>query len=94
MFSSARKLGVVCCILAAFNILGLIMVTMLIIGAGLNFTWIFTILLYAITLTIIGLLLTFAIRGLAQDSELEAASTAAQIRKLTERIHELESKLK
>ena len=94
MFSTARKLGVICCILAAFNIVGLVMLTMLFAGAGLSFTWIFSLLLYLITITTIGLLLTFGIRSMSQDSEMEVEATSIQIKKLKDRVEELEKKLK
>jgi len=94
MFSTARKLGVTCCILAAINIAGLVMIALLIIGQGLPFSWIFAILMYLISITVIGLLVTLGIRSIVQDSELEAESTAVQIRKLKERIEALEGKQK
>lgn len=94
MFSTARKLGVTCCILAAINIAGLAMVTLLLIGQGLPFSWIFAILMYLISITVIGLLLTLGIRSIVQDLELESESTALQIKKLKERMDELEHKQK
>lgn len=94
MFSTARKLGVTCCILAAINIAGLAMVTLLIVGQGLPFSWIFALLMYLISITVIGLLLTLGMRSIVQDSELETEGYAVQIKKLKERIDELEHKLK
>ena len=94
MFSTARKLGVTCCILTAINIAGLVMVALLVFGQGLPFSWIFALLMYLISVTVIGLLLTLGIRSIVQDSELESESTAIQIKKLRERIEVLEGKQK
>lgn len=94
MFSTARKLGITCCILAAINIAGLAMIALLIIGQGLPFSWIFSILMYLISVTVIGLLLTLGIRSMVQDLELETENAALQIKKLRERIEALEGKQK
>ena len=94
MFSTPRKLGVLCFILAVTNIVGLIMVTMCLIGQGVGFSVLFSWLLYLVTLTVIGLLLTISVRSFVQDSEFESSGTYAQIKKLKERIEELEHKLK
>ncbi len=90
MFSTARKLGALCFILAVANILGLIMVTIYFIDQGLGFGWMFAWMMYLITITVIGLLLTISIRSFVQDAELESNSTSIQIKNLKERITDLE----
>ena len=90
MFSTARKLGALCFILAVANIVGLIMVTMYFIGQGLGFSWMFAWLMYLITVTVMALLLTISVRSFVQDAELESSSTSIQIKNLKDRIAELE----
>lgn len=90
MFSTSRKLGAICFILAVVNIVGLVMLTLYFIGLNMSFATLFTCLLYVITCTTIGLLLTISVRSFVQDAELESSSTSAQISKLKERIEELE----
>ena len=94
MFSSARKLAAFSFILAVVNIVGLIMVTMYFVGQRMPFHWMFAWLMYLISITVIGLLLTVSIRSFLQDSELESTSTSMQIKKLKERIEELEKVVK
>jgi len=94
MFSTARKLSALSFILAVVNIVGLVMVTMYFIGQGLAFHWMFAWLMYLVSITVIGLLLTVSIRSFVQDSELESNSNAMQMKKMKERIEELERKLK
>ena len=94
MFSTARKLSALSFILAVVNIVGLVMVAMYFIGQGMEFHWMFAWMMYLISITVIGLLLTVSIRSFVQDSELESNSNALQIKKLKERIDELERKLK
>ena len=93
MFTTARKLGVLCFILVALNIAGLVMVALLFAGQNIAFYIIFAWLMYMITVTAISLLLTFAVRTLAQDSDMQAETTALQIKKLKDRIDVLEKKL-
>ena len=90
MFSTPRKLGALSFILAIVNIVGLVMVTMYFINQGMGFSWMFAWLMYLISITLISVLLTVGIRSFVEDSELESNSTALQIKKLTERIEELE----
>ncbi len=94
MYSSARKLSILCFILSVANILGLIMVALVLIGYGLPFHELFTFLLYTITISITALLLTVAIRSTLQDMDMEYENQARQIQKLNERIEELEIKVK
>lgn len=94
MFSTARKLGALSFILAVINIAGLVMVTLYFISQGLAFHWLFAWLMYLISITVIGVLLTVAIRTFVQDSELESNSNVLQLKKLKERIDELERNLK
>lgn len=90
MFSSARKFGAACVILTAINITGLIMAALILIGSELPFSWIIGLLIYLISGTALGLVLTLGLRSIAQDSETEAESSAILIKKLKTRIEELE----
>ena len=94
MFSTPRKLAALSFILAVVNIVGLIMVTMYFVGQRMAFHWMFAWLMYLISITIIGVLLTVSIRSFVQDSELESTSTSAQIKKLKDRIEDLEKVVK
>ena len=94
MFSTARKLSALSFILVVANIVGLIMVAMYFVSLRMDFHWMFACLMYLITTTVIGLCLTISIRTFVQDSELESSSNATQIRKLKERIEELERHVK
>ena len=94
MFSTPRKLAALSFILAVINIVGLVMVTMYFIGQNMAFHWMFAWLMYLISITVIGVLLTVSIRSFVQDSELESSSTSLQIKKLKERIEELEKIVK
>ena len=94
MFSTARKLSALSFILVVANIVGLIMVAMYFVSLRMDFHWMFACLMYLITMTVIALCLTISIRTFVQDSELESSSNATQIRKLKERIEELERHVK
>ena len=94
MFSTARKLSALSFILAVINIAGMIMVTMYFVYERLDFHWMFAWLMYLVSITVIGLLLTISIRSFVQDSELESSSNSLQIKKLKERIEELEKVVK
>ena len=94
MYSSARKLTAISFILAALSILGLVMVTMFFIYLHLAFHWMFALLLYLISITLIGLLLTISLRSILQDMDVEYENQARQINKLKERIEDLELKVK
>ena len=94
MYSTSRKLTTFCFIFAVINIVGLVMLTLLAIGANLPFHILFTFAIYAITTTLITLLITIAVRNFTQDAELEAESTSIQIKKLTDRVAELEKIVK
>ena len=94
MFSTARKLGALSVILSVINVIGLIMVALYFIGQRMEFHWLFAWLMYLISITVLGVLLTVSIRSFVQDCELESNSTAIQIKKLKERIEELEKNSK
>ena len=94
MYSTARRLSVFCFIFAVINIVGLIMLGLLAMGnTGIPFYILFTAAMYIITTTLILLLSTLAIRSFVQDAEIDAESSAIQVKKLTDRIAELEKKL-
>ena len=94
MYSTARRLSAVCFILSMFGILGLIMVFLFFISLGLAFYWVFALTMFMVAITLTGLLLTVAIRSHIQDMELEFESDIIRSKKLSERIAELERRLK
>lgn len=94
MYSVARILSALCFILAIASILGLIMVFLFFLHLGLAFHWVFALMLFMVCITLIGLLLTIGIRNLLQDMELEFESNITRIKKLSDRISDLERRLK
>lgn len=94
MYSASRKLTTFCFIFAVINVVGLIMLALLALGANLPFHILFTFGIYAITTTLVVLLITIAVRNFTQDAELEAESTSIQIKKLSDRIADLEKIVK
>ena len=90
MYTTARKLSTACAIFAAFNILGLILLGLLALNFEGSFGVLFTCCLYAISTTAIAFLLTVAVRSMVQDANLDSENTSMRIKKLDERIKELE----
>ena len=94
MYSNARKLAAACFIFVVLNILALLMVVLLLLGLSLEFYVFFTILLYVLTITSGILVLTIGLRSSLEDAEVEAQNTSLQIKKLSDRIKELEKMMK
>ena len=94
MHSTARRLSVICFILSCISILGLIMLTLCFIYWGLAFEHIFTLMMYLIAMTVISLCLTISLRSLLQELEFDYDSNALQVKKLSDRISELERRVK
>lgn len=92
MYSTARKLSTFCAILSALNILGLVMLGLLSVTADLPFYLLFTCCIYAVSTTAIAFLLTLSVRSFVQDANLDSENTSIRIKKLSDRIHELEAK--
>jgi hypothetical protein len=94
MYSTARKLAGLSMILSVVSILGLIMVSMYFSYLKLEFHWFFALMMFLIAITGICLFLTISIRNMLQDLEMDYDSNARQLKKLSDRITELEKILK
>ena len=94
MYSTARKLTALSLILSVVSIVGLIMVWMYFTFLGLEFHWLFALMMFLVAITGICLFLTISIRNLLQDLEMDYDSNARQLKKLSDRIAELEKILK
>jgi len=94
MYSTARKLAGLCLILSVASIVGLVMVTMYFVYLNLEFHWFFALMMFLIAITAICLLVTIALRNLLQDLEMDYDSNSRQLKKLSDRIAELEKILK
>ena len=94
MYSTARKLAGLSLILSVVSIVGLVMVCMFFTFLNLEFQWFFTLMMFLISITGICLFLTISIRNMLQDMEFDYDSNASQLKKLSERITDLEKRLK
>ena len=94
MYSTARKLSALSFILSVISIVGLIMVCMYFVFLHLEFHWFFALMMFLIAITAMCLFLTIALRNLLQDMEMDYDSNARQIKKLSDRIAELEKLMK
>ena len=90
MFSSANRTNAICIIFAAANGIATFLLTMYLLGAGLGFAVLFTILLYLFTNSACIIFLCANIRGLCQDLQLESDSNASRINRLSKRVAQLE----
>ena len=94
MYSTARKLAGLSLILSVVSIVGLIMVCMYFSFLKIEFHWFFALMMFLIAITAICLFLTISIRNILQDMEFDYDSNAGQLKKLSDRIAELEKRLK
>ena len=94
MYSAARKLAGLCLVLSVVSIVGLVMVSMYFTFLRLEFHWFFALMMFLIASTGINLFLTISMRNLLQDLELDSESNARQLKKLSDRITDLEKLLK
>jgi len=94
MYSTARKLAALSLILSVVSIVGLLMVCIYFVFLELEFHWFFSLLMFLIPITAICLLLTVSIRNMVQDMELDYESNIGQIKKLSDRLADLEMRLK
>ena len=94
MYSTARKLSVLAIILVAVNIVGAILTTLYLKGENVGFTNYISLMIYLVTSTALGLTLSVALRNILQDLEVEVGNHNHSIKKLTDRIKELENKVK
>lgn len=92
MYSTVRKLSVLCVILSFFNAIATVMLITYLWGLTASFGLVFFGSVYLATSTVIMICVIISLRSLARDLELEYDSNAATIHKLTVRIRELESK--
>lgn len=94
MYSTARKLSVLSFILSVVSIVGLIMVCMYFSFLRIEFHWFFALMMFLIAITAMCLFLTISVRNMLQDMELDFESNANQIKKLSDRVADLEKRLK
>ena len=94
MYSTARRLSALCFILSVVSIVGLVMVCMYFVFLHLEFQWFFALMMFLIATTAINLFLTISMRSMVQDMEFDYDSNARQIKKLSDRITDLEKILK
>ena len=92
MYSVARKLSAISIILAAINIVGAILTALYIKGENIGFTNYISVMIYLIASTGLTLFLAAAIRSILQDLEIEVSNHNGSIKKLSDRIKELENK--
>ena len=94
MYSTARKLAGLSLILSVVSIVGLVMVCMYFSFLKLEFQWFFALMMFLISITGICLFVTISIRSMLQDMEFDYDSNASQLKKLSDRIADLEKRLK
>ena len=93
MYSTARKLAGLSLIFSVVSIVALVMVCMYFSFLRIEFQWFFALMMFLIAISGIGLFLTIALRSMLQDMEFEYDSNARQLKKLSDRIAELEKRL-
>ena len=94
MYTTAKTLSVLTVILSIVNVVGAALTALLLLSEHLNFTQFISAMIYLVSATAISLFLTFAIRSMLQDLEIEVNNHNHNVKKLTDRITELENKLK
>lgn len=94
MYSTARRLSTICAIFSAINILATILFFLYLANCELGFTFIFTSVLFLISNSVIGLLLTIALRSLCEDSQLEYEDKVRRFKDINNKVKELEHKVK
>lgn len=94
MYSTARKLSLICMILVIFNVLGAVLTGLFLSTQRISFGEFFGMLLYLIPSTVLALLISLALRSLLQDLDIEISDRNNKIKTLTDRIAALENKMK
>ena len=94
MYTTAKTLSILTVILAIINVVGTALTTLYLLTEHLNFTQFISVMIYLVSATAISLFLTFALRSTLQDMEIEVNNHNHNVKKLTERIKELEAKIK
>lgn len=90
MFSYAKKMNALCIIIATANGIAAFLLTLYVIGLGLGFSAVFTILLYVLTSTGGLIVVCVNVHGLCQDLQLESDTNADRVNRLAKRVKELE----
>ena len=93
MYSTARKLAGLSLILSVVSIVALVMICMYFSFLRIEFQWFFSLMMFLIAITGICLFLTISLCSMLQDMEFEYDSNARQLKKLSDRIRELEKRL-
>ena len=94
MFSTAKKLSVFGVILCCLNALGAILLLCSLPALDLNFTLIFSIMLYAITAAACTVLLVISLRSLCQDLDLNYENNSQHLHDMQKKIEELDARTK
>ena len=94
MYSTAKTLSVLSVIIVVINILGAALTTLFLLSEHLNFTQFISVMTYLVSSTAVSLFLTMALRSILQDLEIEVNNHNHNVKKLSERIKELEIRLK
>ncbi len=94
MYSTARRLSTISAIFSAVNILATLMFFLYLANSDLGFSFIFTAVLFLISNSAIGLLLTVALRDLCQDIQTEYEDKVKRFKDLNNKVRDLEYKVK
>ena len=95
MYSTARKLSVLCIILVAVNIVGTFLTALVLFDNRLmlSFTHQISIMMCMIPTTATSLFLSVALRNIVSDLEIEVSNHNSSVKKLAERVKELDTKV-
>ena len=94
MYTTAKTLSVISIILVFINIAGTALTTLFLVSERLDFTQFISLMIYLISATAISLFMAFALRSILQDLEIEVSNHNHNVKKLSDRIKELEIKVK
>ena len=94
MYSTARKLSVLCIIVVIFNVLGALLTSLYLSTLPISFGEYLGIMLLIVPTTILTVLISLALRSLVQDLDIEISDRNKKIRDLIDRIASMENKMK
>lgn len=92
MHNSLRNISLFCLLLSIFHAVGTGLLFFFIASENLGFTFEFSIIVYLISGTLILLLVSIALRSLAQDLELQEDFTMSEIAQLKKTVESLEKR--
>lgn len=94
MFSTAKTISIFSIILAAINVLGVAMLTLLLLTYDFGFSIEFCIIVYLATSTLATLLVTLSLRSMCHDLLLNHESTSHKLRQIENRFKDIEKQIK